>query len=960
MMPMLRFLRRKMWNNRGLTAASLIGLLLAVAFTASIPLYSEHALTRIVAGSLDKAGTEGAPPGSLLTRYQAARSDYTEPEELAALHAYMTEALPESIGYPLLQSVVSYSMAQSQLKASEAGGGAKDNRRRQMSMMAQSGLAEQVEMVSGAMYAGKGEDSTAGTGTGAGSGREPGSGAAPIDILEAVVSEDALGRNYLSVGGVYEYTVPTRSGNKTVLVEVTGVFRPLDESSAYWYQGTSLYGSMLLISPESFAGTLLEDLSAGVGSANWYGLYDLGELKGGDLGRLEGVLQRLEPELFGMLRNTRVDISPLNLIQGFQRESLQLQALLLTLAAPMLAMCFYYIHMNARQSLDRQRNDIAVLRSRGAQMGLIYLIFLVEALLLGAAAWAAGMPLAAAMARLMVATDGFMAFAAGKEALVGWWSPNAALYGAVAVAAAVLAGTLPVAGYGRQSIVDYKKELARVDRAPLWQRLYLDAALVALSGFGWYMFSSGQLDAGGGGSSSGGLGVQPLFFLIPAVSVFAAGLLCMRLFPLLLKLLHRMLRRWIPVTLHLVLVQLSRSQRVYYPFMLLLVMTMGLGIYHASAARTIDQNEHDRFMYSNGADVVLQTVWEGEVELYDEDGNYIPEDEPRNVTYAEPPSAPFADMPGVQSSARVLTLDGDFSASGKSLGKGKLMAIDNVDFARSAWWRDDLYESSHPYTLLRWLGEYEQGAIVSRAFAEKHSLSEGDLLEIKVQSVPMEFFVIGITDYWPSLDPKASFVVANIDYVYDQLPLTPYALWLQMEDGAKVMPVVEHLRENGIETASIGDARNDRILQRLLPSREGVFGILSLGFIVSVAVSFIGYLLFWLFSLSRRTVQMGIFRATGLSRSGLTAILLIEQLLTTGLAIALGLGIGRLASRLFLPFLQEGGREQVPPFSIIFDNRDTVQLLIIVLVMIVIGAGILAVQIGRLKVHQAVKLGEER
>ncbi|RXZ80338.1 FtsX-like permease family protein [Paenibacillaceae bacterium] len=935
MKPLFRFLRRKMWNNRPLTISSFIGLLLAVSFTSSIPLYADHALSRIISSSLAEESS-GAPPGSLLTRYQATRSEHTDPEALAALHDYMMDKLPGQIDYPLLQSIATYSVAQSQLRQ-DATQGSVDNRRRQMTLMSQSGLADQVEIISGTMYG----ESLSGDG-----------------MIEAVVWENARSRNYLEVGNVYQYTLPTRTGNKVVNIKVVGVFQPKNADSAYWYQGLDVFSSVLMIHPEVFAGEVMTKLSASVSTANWYGQYDLSNLQSSDLSRLERLLKRLEPDMFQMLRNSRVDLSFLSLIGSLKKESLQLQLTLFTLAAPMLALCFYFIYINARQSLERQRNDIAVLRSRGAKMRLIYAIFLLEGGLLGAVAWLLGMFCAAGMARLMVSTDGFMQFAIGKDAAIGW-SNAAGLYGFAAVAAAILAGTLPVAGYARQSIVGYKQELARADRKPLWQRGYLDVVLLLASGAGWYMFQSGQLHAGQQ-SASGAMQIHPAFFFIPAVSVFSAGLVSLRLFPLLLKLLHRMLRRWLPITLHLALVQLSRSQRSYFPLMLLLVMTMGLGIYHASAARTIDRNEGERIMYSNGADVVLQPVWEGEVQLYDEEGNYIPEDQPRNMIYTEPPFAPFEKMPGVNSRARVLQAEGELAVAGKSLGKGKLMGIDNFGFASSAWWRHDLFKAAHPFNLLRWLGKYEQGVIVSQSFAERNALKQGDLIQMTVQKVPIEFVVVGITEYWPSMAPQESYIIANIDYVYDRIPLTPYALWLDMEDGAKVMPVINHLREQGIETASLRDARNERILQKLLPSREGTYGILTLGFIVSVAVSFIGYLLFWIYSLARRTVQMGILRATGLERGQLTLILLIEQLLTTGLAIALGLGIGRLVSKLFLPLLQTSGQAQVPPFTIIFELRDTVQLLVIVLAMLCIGGGLLTVQIWRMRVHQAVKLGEER
>ncbi|UUZ86771.1 ABC transporter permease [Paenibacillus sp. P26] len=135
-----------------------------------------------------------------------------------------------------------------------------------------------------------------------------------------------------------------------------------------------------------------------------------------------------------------------------------------------------------------------------------------------------------------------------------------------------------------------------------------------------------------------------------------------------------------------------------------------------------------------------------------------------------------------------------------------------------------------------------------------------------------------------------------------------------MKDGAKVAPLIEALKAKKIDVASVKDVRNELITQKKHPARGGVFGILSLGFLVSVFVSLVGYILYWFFNLSSRVVQFGVLRAMGLSRKQLTGMLLLEQVFTAGLAIALGLGIGKLTSYLFLPFLQtaENVKTQVP------------------------------------------------
>ncbi|MNP62754.1 FtsX-like permease family protein [compost metagenome] len=124
----------------------------------------------------------------------------------------------------------------------------------------------------------------------------------------------------------------------------------------------------------------------------------------------------------------------------------------------------------------------------------------------------------------------------------------------------------------------------------------------------------------------------------------------------------------------------------------------------------------------------------------------------------------------------------------------------------------------------------------------------------------------------------------------------------------------------------------------------------------------IGYLLYWFFNLSSRVVQFGVLRAMGLKKRQLTGMLLLEQLFTAGLSIVLGIGIGKLASTLYLPFLQTADdvKKQVPPFRVVFEGRDTLQLYLVTIVMMATGAMLLLFHIRRLRVHQAVKLGEER
>jgi len=140
-----------------------------------------------------------------------------------------------------------------------------------------------------------------------------------------------------------------------------------------------------------------------------------------------------------------------------------------------------------------------------------------------------------------------------------------------------------------------------------------------------------------------------------------------------------------------------------------------------------------------------------------------------------------------------------------------------------------------------------------------------------------------------------------------------------------------------------------------------VNGAMTLGFLISAVVSFFGFLLYWVLSLYGRVLQIGIFRAIGISFRQLVVMLGAEQLLTSGAGILVGLADGLVTSRLFVPFFQltADPRTQVPPFEVIFDPRDTTGMFFVVTVMMVVAMAALSWLLSRIRIHQAVKLGED-
>ena len=173
--------------------------------------------------------------------------------------------------------------------------------------------------------------------------------------------------------------------------------------------------------------------------------------------------------------------------------------------------------------------------------------------------------------------------------------------------------------------------------------------------------------------------------------------------------------------------------------------------------------------------------------------------------------------------------------------------------------------------------------------------------------------------------------------------------------------IFDDIQEREIRISKMSDANQEIIKQKNDPLLQGTNGVLTLGFLVSMAISLAGFVIYWVLSLRSRVLQFGIIRAMGMSKGKVSWMLVWEHLLISGLAILMGILIGRVSAGLFVPLIQlvYASSEQVPPFRIVIQPQDLLQIYIMGLAMIVIGIALFRVIISRLNVHQALKLGEE-
>lgn len=296
------------------------------------------------------------------------------------------------------------------------------------------------------------------------------------------------------------------------------------------------------------------------------------------------------------------------------------------------------------------------------------------------------------------------------------------------------------------------------------------------------------------------------------------------------------------------------------------------------------------------------------------------------------------------------------------------MTVIPGEFAQVCWFRNDLLPT-HINNYLNALAEYPSGIIVSSDFQD-WGVELGDEISVKWgKNDYIDATVIAFVDYWPALNPYEqndngeykSFAVMNYDYALLQTAVEPYEVWVDLEDDATVEEFYNSIENSDIELTTLTVASQNIISEKNDPMLQGMNGALTLGFITIMIMCIIGFLIYWILSIKSRTLQFGILRAMGMSYREIIAVIIYEQLLVSGVAIVAAVVVGGVASDLFVPLFQSlySAIERVPPFAVTPLRSDYIKLYIVVGAMLLIGFIVLGRIISKIKISQALKLGED-
>ena len=932
---MLRYILRKMISKKWLFIALLIGNILLTGIAASNPLYADAVMQRMLTDDMDAYLTKkNAYPGLVSVFFNGS----VKKNGLIKENEALAHAVPADFGVPARMEVRRYFMSPMQnqplierddAKISSIGLGALED------------VAAHARIVAGRMF----DSERRADGT-----------------VEVIVSQRALVELNLLMGERREFPKLTDADGQPIVIEVVGVYDVSDVEDPYWVRSPSSYKSECLLDFDLFNRLFVrEDLPVAL-SGCWYELLDAEQMSARNAQALYETALKYQ-EMGKNRQYLTVTVAFSDILKNHISQARRVRVTLWVLQAPIYILLAAFVFMVSRQILETEEAEISVLKSRGVSGGQILSMYLLQSCLLALAGTAAGVPLGALITQALGSANAFLEFVS-RRALPVRVGRETALYALAAAAVSILAMVLPVRRYAKVSIVAQKQKKARRAR-PFWQKAFLDVIALGTALYGLYSFNGQKAQLAE--RILAGEVPDPLLFLCSSLFIIGAGLLAILLIPLFVSAVFRVFRRlWSPA-LYASFLKVLRQRANQDFIMIFLVMTIALGVFNAQTARTINDSAEENTRYVTGADVVLREKWES-------NADQVAENSSLDLIYYEPDYGVYQTMEGAASVCKVFT-DANVSCSvpGGTLKKTLLMAIDTDAFGRTAWFDASLLPH-HINEYLNAMAQNARAVLVSANFRDEYGLKLGDVINYwNTDSESTRGIIYGFVDYWPGYAPftheksadgvyretENHLIVANLSQVQDVMGVRPYSVWVRAKDGAQFL--YDYAETSGTRYAVFEDVDAKIVEMKNDPMIKSLNGVLTVGFIVALALCFIGFLMYWILSIRQRTLQFGIYRAMGMRMREILTMLLNEQLCISVLSIAVGAAVGHLAAKLYMPLIQiaYASSDSYLPLRTSVDVSDTLRLLVIVAVMLIACMAILFTIIRRMKIAQALKLGED-
>lgn len=951
---MFTFVMQKILHKKWMIISLLIGNILLISITCCNPMYMKAALQKTLTSTLSDYYEENDTyPGmvtSTLYFTKGIGNNITSPVFMD--YDLIDDNIISEIDIPLLHNITFYSTKHRNVTPELERDTPRSNT---AGLSFISGIEDHAKIVMGRMYSPTPDSD---------------------GVIECIISEKTMIQMGLLLDEIVTMDDMIDNNGNPYRFKIVGVFEAASSNDVYWSACTpSGYGRVFVMDKNVF----MENIYYGENihcmfNCKWNLIFDYTQIT---VNQTDELLERAayltaEAETNKTTTFEANFVTPLSL---FAPTAAKISVSMWILQVPIFVLLAAFIFMVAKQMLDMEQNEIAMLKSRGVSKMQIVFVYFLQSLILALVSYVVSIPLAYLICKVIGSTNTFMEFVA-RKALVIEINETVLLYGLIAAGVSILFMTLPSFAHAGVTIVEHKRKLQRKDK-PFWQKMFLDVILFAISLYGYYNFNkqSELLET----MVQSGESLDPLLFLNSSLFIISAGLLSLRILPLITWLVYQLGRFFWSPALYASFLHIIRTKRKQGFICVFIIFTIAMGIFNANTARTININVENSIRHETGADIVLKEKWK--------DNSYLFEDYPDlELVYYEPDYSKYTDCEDIASVTKVFrdnyvrvsinqqSSQGTQSSSSRNIRGCQLLAIDTKEFGETACMKEDVLPA-HFYEYLNLISQNPQAVILSQSFADTFGLQVGDVIYYTCNGSQSSCIgtVYAFVDEWPGFvssytavgedgvtyEYLSYLVVSHYSQVINTIGNKPYEVWIKTNGSSHFIYDLADEHEISftkfLDTdALLTEARNQSVYQL-------TNGLLTINFIVVLTLCTVGFLIYWILSIKSRELLFGVYRAMGMSMREVITMLINEHLFISFLSVAIGAVIGIIASKLFIPLIEIAYKleNQTLPVEIASSTEDMISIGGTVGVVFVGCLIILGILISRTKISQALKLGEE-
>ena len=505
----------------------------------------------------------------------------------------------------------------------------------------------------------------------------------PITI-EAAVPYDVASELGLVVGSRLSAVPHWVDATPYASVVVSGIYRRIGPEEPIWRLDNEIFhtftsGSFvavpLLVSEDTLLrglGSVFTDMDTTYG---WMLMVDHERLRATNstdaLRSVIGMQRSMSRTFLSYRQVTDLDDALADYDERLLFTKLQMFVVLILIAVVVL----YYVVTLSSLVAEQRKNEISLLQGRGATVRQVLTVFVLEGLTIAGLAIVIAPFLAAVAISVLGYTPAFSDLSGGSLLPVTM-TRGAFIMSALGGVLSFGALMIPAFEASRSPISRDRQEMARPSRLSFVQRYYLDVLLLVVS-----IVLFRQLTEQGSLAATnlvGEVAVNQLLLAVPAITLVAAAMVLIRLFPLVMNLASRLLARRLPPGLVMGLWQMARNPTHYARLALLLILMAGLGIFAASFGGTLKRSFTERVLYAAGSDIRLVNV------------------SVNSRGPSRPIDKPYEDMDEVLNAAPVLRAIGSHLGTRGGDTTFDVLAVDTEKFHDVAWFRDDFSDDPLP------------------------------------------------------------------------------------------------------------------------------------------------------------------------------------------------------------------------------------------------------------------------